>query len=78
MTDRILLEALIKKSLLLTDAEREYWLRHLPTMSEPHIAKLQKILGSPIDMPFMKQVESYVVSLAKGATAALNNSPNAA
>jgi hypothetical protein len=76
MMTRTQLEELIKTSLLLTDREREYWQQKLPTMNAEQTAKLEQILSTTVQIPFLQQIEEYVVALAKAGTAALEKLPD--
>ncbi len=58
---------LVKKSALLSDAEREYWLKNMPSMTEPQLQKLADILREADQLPFGKQVEQYFTALVKTA-----------
>ena len=70
MDTKALIE-LIKRSSLLSDPERDYWLRNLPGMNTTQCQKLWNILNIPDEMPFQKELEAYFASLGRAAEAAL-------
>lgn len=49
----------VQASRLLTAAEKMYWLRHLPRMTEPQIAKLDSILAQGEALPWSDAIPNY-------------------
>ena len=62
---------LIKRSSLLSDPERDYWLRNLPSLNSKQCQKLWNILNVSDELPFQKELEEYFASLGRAAEAAL-------
>ncbi len=69
------LTELVKKSALLNDTERKYWLQNIQTMTEPQLQKLESILKEADELPFGKQIEQYFTALAKTADAVPSATP---
>ncbi len=64
------LVSLIQRSSLLSDPERDYWLRNLPGMSPKQCDKLWNILNVSDELPFQQELQDYFTSLGKVAEAA--------
>lgn len=62
------LTLLVRRSTLINNDEREYWLSALSTMKSPQIAKLETILTEAEKIPLEESVHQYFQSL--GAPAA--------
>ncbi len=62
---------LIQRSPLLSEPEREYWLKNLPSLNSTQSQKLWNILNVPDELPFQKELEQYFASLGRAAEAAL-------
>ena len=75
--DAAALIQLVRASALLTDAEREYWLQNLPSMTPAQCKKLEAILGAPNPLPFQAELEQYFDALGKAAEAAIRQSVGA-
>ena len=73
--DRSKLASLVTKSTLLSSAERDYWLKNLPTMSDIQCRKLSAILAVPDEFPFQSQMEDFFGALGKAAEKALAQHP---
>lgn len=73
MDDAALL-ALIKRSKILTEKERDYWITNLSHMNAEQKGKLVAILQKADDIPWTEQVQKYfsmVSGSAKSAAASL-------
>ena len=68
--DLALITNKVQKSHFLTDAERSYWLEHLPTMTEAQIKELDDILTQAAQIQVDPENEHYK-ALVVNATAAL-------
>jgi hypothetical protein len=53
------LTALVRSTPLLSDAERAYWLEHLPTMKPNQCERLETILNSPDEGPFASAITQF-------------------
>lgn len=69
--DTAALVKLVQRSPILSEPEREYWLKNLPDMNPKQCQKLWNILNVPDELPFQKELETYFASLGKAAEAAL-------
>lgn len=69
------LKDLVNRSSLLSPAEREYWLRNLPQMTDRQCKKLQSILDVPDEFPFQSQMEQFFGAFGQAAEAALAHTP---
>ena len=45
------LTQLVTTTPILSEAERTYWLEHLPTMKPEQCVELEQILNAPIELP---------------------------
>lgn len=61
--DSLQLQALIRKSTLITSDERAYWLKTLPTMKPEHAARLEKILGEGETIRVEEKVQEYFTAV---------------
>ena len=75
MIDLTVLQTMIRESLLLTDAERAYWLAGLARMTPPQIERLKSILDRARNIPWTKALEKTVAAIADGAVRATAASP---
>ncbi len=64
MTD---LKTLVERSYLLSDAQRRYWVQQLPLMNDVQKARLNQILAGTDELPFQKQLETYLISMGNAA-----------
>ncbi|MBM3227508.1 hypothetical protein FJZ27_01430 [Candidatus Peribacteria bacterium] len=64
------LQAMIRESLLLTDAERAYWLAGLARMTPPQLDRLKSILDRARAIPWNAALKQTVEKIAGGAVAA--------
>ena len=60
----------VEKSRLLSDAERQYWLRNLPKMNKEQLQKLEGILSEAEGLPWDDAMQHYL-SIATKATMTL-------
>jgi len=58
------LQAMIRESLLLTDAERAYWLAGLARMTPPQIERLKGILDRAKAIPWTAALKQTVRTMA--------------
>ena len=49
----------VQTSRLLTESEKMYWLRHLPRMTDPQIAKLDSILAQGEALPWSDAIPNF-------------------
>lgn len=54
----------IQKSKLLRESERDYWILHLPTMSQEQLQKLERIIGEAETLPLENKNVQIYLSLA--------------
>lgn len=64
MVDMSLLQTMIQESLLLTDAERAYWLAGLARMTPPQIDRLKSILDRARNISWNAALQKMVTTLA--------------
>lgn len=60
----------VRLSRLLTESEREYWVKNLPSMSDEQLLKLEAILEEAKQLAWNTSMQTYM-SIASKATAAL-------
>ena len=70
MIDLNALQAMIRESLLLTDAERAYWLAGLARMTPPQVDRLKSILDRARNIPWNAALKQTVEKIAGGAVKA--------
>ena len=68
MIDLNVLQTMIRESLLLTDAERAYWLAGLARMTPPQVDRLKSILDRARAIPWNAALQKTVATLAGSAT----------
>ncbi|TSC98318.1 MAG: hypothetical protein Greene101449_953 [Candidatus Peregrinibacteria bacterium Greene1014_49] len=64
MVDFSILQSMIRESLLLTDAERTYWLAGLARMTPPQVDRLKSILDRAKNIPWNAALQKTVATLA--------------
>lgn len=69
--DSFQLQELIRKSKLLADEERAYWLQTFPTMKPEHAAKLEKILSEGETIRVEEKVKDYFAAVRQAANPTL-------
>ena len=65
--DSAQLQVLIRKSSLLTEEERAYWLQNLPVMRPEHVAKLETILAEGETIHVEEKVQQYFTAVRQAA-----------
>ncbi len=70
MIDLAALQTMIRESLLLTDAERAYWLAGLARMTPPQMDRLKSILDRARNIPWNAALKQTVEKIAGGAVKA--------
>ncbi len=65
------LQDLVRRSSLLSDSDRKYWLENLPTMKPDHVAKLEKILAEGEQINVGEKVTAYFQVINKAAKPSL-------
>jgi hypothetical protein len=70
MIDLAALQAMIRESLLLTDAERAYWLAGLARMTPPQVERLKSILDRACAIPWNAALKQTVEKIANSAAKA--------
>jgi hypothetical protein len=73
MPDLSALQAMIRESLLLTDAERAYWLAGLARMSPLQLDRLKSILDRAKAIPWNAALKQTVEKIANGAVKAASS-----
>ncbi|OGJ58754.1 hypothetical protein A2881_02985 [Candidatus Peribacteria bacterium RIFCSPHIGHO2_01_FULL_55_13] len=68
MVDLSILQSMIRESMLLTDAERAYWLAGLARMTPPQVERLKSILDRARNIPWNAALQKTVATLAGSAT----------
>jgi hypothetical protein len=68
MIDLSALQAMIRESLLLTDAERAYWLAGLARMTPMQMDRLKSILDRARAIPWNAALKQTVATLAGRST----------
>ncbi|MBI2635802.1 hypothetical protein HYW84_00545 [Candidatus Peregrinibacteria bacterium] len=69
--DSLQLQKLVSKSKLLSDEERAYWLRTLPSMKPEHVAKLERILSEGENIHVEEKVRDYFTAVRQAANPTL-------
>jgi hypothetical protein len=57
----------VQESRLLTEAEKMYWMQHLPRMNTEQISKLEGILDEAEKLPWTEQMKNYLQIATKGS-----------
>lgn len=70
MVDLSVLQTMIRESLLLTDAERAYWLAGLVRMTPEQMQRLKSILDRARNIPWTQALQKTVAAIANGAARA--------
>ncbi len=70
MMDLAVLQTMIRESLLLTDAERAYWLAGLARMTPPQMDRLKSILDRARAIPWNAALKQTVEKIAGAAVQA--------
>ena len=58
----------VRESRLLTEDERQYWLKRLPAMNQEQCMKLDRILTEALGIAWTDQMEGYLKMIERAAT----------
>ncbi len=58
----------VTESRLLTEHEREYWLKKLPSMNQEQLMKLDRILTEALGIVWTEQMDGYLKMIERAAT----------